>query len=247
MQLTSIESVVERRLLVNYRVDVDAAAHLLPAPLRPQVVRGWAVAGICLLRLGSTRLRRIPIRWGLRSENAAHRIAVEWDTPTGVARGVYIGRRDTGSWLNAVAGGRIFPGEHSRAAFDVRESGPDLRVAYASADGDTKVDVHARVLAGWPGSRLFTDLDEASAFFRDGCDGYSVTHDGLHLDGLRLRTEAWRVEPAEVVRARSSYFDGAGPFPAGSATLDCVLLMRDVPVRWQALPPLPVGTPTLVA
>lgn len=84
-------------------------------------------------------------------------------------------------------------------------------------------------------------------FFRTGADGYSKTHGGLHLDGLRLRTEDWRVEPVEVIRARSSYFDGAGPFPAGSATLDCALLMRDVPVRWQALPTMRVRTPTLVA
>jgi hypothetical protein len=246
MQLTSLEGVVERRLLVNYRVDADAAARVLPAPLRPQLVRGWAVAGICLLRLGSLHPRQVPIRWGLRSENAAHRIAVEWDTPTGVARGVYIGRRDTGSRLNAAAGGRIFPGEHGRAVFDVRETDSELRVAYASADGDTLVDVHARRPIGWPGSALFTDLDEASAFFQAGCDGYSITKEGLHLDGLRLRTEAWRVEPVEVVRARSSYFD-RGPFPAGSATLDVALLMRDVPVRWQALPPMRLGTPTLVA
>ena len=246
MRLTSLTGVVERRLLVNYRVDADAAARLLPAPLRPQLVRGWAVAGICLLRLGSTRPRWSPAPLGLRSENAAHRIAVEWDAPTGVVRGVYIGRRDTGSRLNAVAGGRLFPGEHARALFDVRESDSDLRVAYASADGDTKVEVHARPLNHWPGSELFMDIDEASAFFRDGCDGYSVTKEGRHLDGLRMCADAWRVEPVELVRARSSYFEN-GPLPAGSATLDGALLMRDVPVRWQALPPMWLDTPTLVA
>src|SRR4029079_9816168 len=60
MRLNSLTGVVERRLLVNYRVDADAAARLLPVPLRPQLVRGWAVAGICLLRLGSTRPRWSP-------------------------------------------------------------------------------------------------------------------------------------------------------------------------------------------
>ncbi|MEA2492488.1 MAG: hypothetical protein QOJ29_399 [Thermoleophilaceae bacterium] len=38
---------------------------------------------------------------GLRSENASHRIAVEWDTAVGIRTGVYIPRRDTGSGLNA--------------------------------------------------------------------------------------------------------------------------------------------------
>nr|AAM33776.1 transcriptional regulator SrnQ [Streptomyces griseus] len=33
-----LASVIERRLLVNYRVDPHVAAALLPAPLRPQLV-----------------------------------------------------------------------------------------------------------------------------------------------------------------------------------------------------------------
>jgi len=79
--------VVERRLLVNYRADPETTARLVPAPLRPQQVNGWAVAGICLIRLGRLRPRHVPAVLGLRSENAAHRIAVEWDTPGGLATG----------------------------------------------------------------------------------------------------------------------------------------------------------------
>ena len=47
---------------------------------------------------------------GLRSENAAHRVAVEWDEGDEgdeVKRGVYVLRRDTNSRLNAVAGGYL--------------------------------------------------------------------------------------------------------------------------------------------
>ncbi|MGC0317472.1 hypothetical protein QBC98_005979 [Kitasatospora acidiphila] len=51
----TMASTVERRLLVNYRVDPDIAARLLPAPLRPKLSHGQAVAGICLIRLGAVR------------------------------------------------------------------------------------------------------------------------------------------------------------------------------------------------
>ncbi|MFD9045434.1 DUF2071 domain-containing protein [Streptomyces zaomyceticus] len=122
MRQPRLSSVIERRLLVNYRVDPDAAARLLPEPLRPQVVHGHAVAGICLLRLGKVRPVWAPEALGPRSENAAHRIAVEWDGPDGVETGVYIPRRDTASRLNAWAGGRVFPGEHGRADFEVHET-----------------------------------------------------------------------------------------------------------------------------
>jgi hypothetical protein len=84
---------IERRLLVNYRVDPAALRHVLPDRFRPQLVGGAGVAGICLIRLGGLRPRWTPAplsRLGLTTENAAHRIAVEWDGPAGVESDVYI-------------------------------------------------------------------------------------------------------------------------------------------------------------
>jgi len=36
---------IDRRVLVNYRVAPDALDGILPAPFRPKLVRGHAVAG----------------------------------------------------------------------------------------------------------------------------------------------------------------------------------------------------------
>lgn len=239
--MRTIEGVIERRLLVNYRVAPDVAARLVPQPFRPQLVGGWAVAGICLIRLGQLRPRGVPRAFGLRAENAAHRIAVEWNTsstPSGTARGVWIPRRDTGSLVSVALGGRLFPGEHHRARFDVEESADRLRVALRSADGTTAVDVSAETAAELTGSRLFGDLLEASRFFEDGSTGYSATHGHNRHDGLELSTSAWRVTALRVTEAGSSFFDDAERFPVGSVTLDCGLLMRQVPVTWHALSPL---------
>ncbi|MCX4545559.1 DUF2071 domain-containing protein [Streptomyces sp. NBC_01565] len=241
MKAPKLASVIERRLLVNYRVDPDTVARLLPEGLRPQLVRGHAVGGICLLRIGSVRPAWAPAAAGLRSENAAHRISVEWDGPDGVESGVYIPRRDTASLVTRWAGGRIFPGEHGHADFTVRESEDNVRVAFATRDGSTEVDVEAEVTGALEGSRLFSGLEEASAFFRDGSTGWSATRSGRHLDGVRLETDAWRVEAARVTSARSSFFDDPDRFPPGTAELDSVLVMRDVPVRWQPLPGMPAA------
>ena len=242
MRQPRLSSVVERRLLVNYRLTPDAAARLLPEPLRPQLVHGYAVAGICLLRLGSVRPVWAPKAIGLRSENAAHRIAVEWDGPDGVRTGVYIPRRDTGSRLNTWAGGRVFPGEHGRADFEVHET-PDLvRVAFATRDGDTRVDVAVELAEQLRGSELFADLAEASRFFQAGANGFSATSSGRHLDGMRLHTDAWHVEAGHVRSAASSFFDDPDRFPRGSATLDCALVMRDVPASWTPLPAMATAT-----
>jgi hypothetical protein len=238
MRQPRLSSVIERRLLVNYRADPRAVAELLPAPLRPQQVGGWAVAGICLLRLGQVRPHGAPGRFGLRSENAAHRIAVEWDGPRGPETGVYIPRRDSGSAVNVLAGGKLFPGRHHHASFDVHETPRDLHVAYTSRDGATSVRVDVRLAEQFQGSELFADLYEASAFFRHGSSGYSAGRDGGHLDGMELHTDSWRVQPVEVQVVRSTFFDDEDRFPPGSATLDCALLMRDIPVTWNPLRPM---------
>jgi hypothetical protein len=235
-----IAGIVERRLLVNYRTDPDVTARLLPAPLRPQLVNSHAVAGICLIRLGRLRPQPLPARIGIRTENAAHRIAVEWDTPAGVATGVYIPRRDTNSRGTAVAGGRLFPGEHHRAQFTVVEDEQELRVAFRSIDNTGAVRTHVRVSSTWPGSTLFADLAKASEFFRQGCAGYSETTEGRRLDGLEMRSSSWAIEPVEVADLHSTFFEDPAFFPAGTAEFDGALLMRDLPVTWHSLPPMPV-------
>ncbi|MFI1235831.1 DUF2071 domain-containing protein [Nocardia salmonicida] len=232
-----MSSVIERRLLVNYRVDPEIAASMMPPTMRPQLVNGWAVAGICLIRLGQFRPSGLPGWVGLRTENAAHRIAVEWDGPRGHSAGVYIARRDSNSLINVLAGGRLFPGEHNSARFDVRETAEDLHVAYRTRDETISVDVDVRTAERFQGSELFADLAQASEFFKQGSAGFSATRGGQRLDGLELRTDAWQVEPVDIRSVRSTIFDDPDRFPPGSAELDCALLMRQVPVTWRPLRP----------
>lgn len=189
-----------------------------------------------LLRLGHVRPVRAPKAFGLRSENAAHRIAVEWDGPDGTETGVYIPRRDTASRLNAWAGGRLFPGEHGHADFEVHETPHHIRVALETRDGDTRVDVTVAPTDELRGSELFADLAEASRFFRRGAKGFSATRAGHHMDVLEFHTAAWKVEAGRVIGASSSFFDDPDRFPPGSVALDCALVMRNVPANWRPLP-----------
>jgi hypothetical protein len=219
---------------VNYRVDPASLTGLLPDGMRPQLVDGAAVAGICLIRLGGLRPQGLPRGLGLTSENAAHRVAVEWDEGGRTRAGVYIPRRDSASRLTVLLGGRVFPGAHHHARFEVEESDEQLRVAFRSADGDVDVDVTVQVEPDLDGSRLFADVDAASAFFEQGSIGLSPGRDGRRLEAVRLSTDAWRVEPCRVLSARSSFFEDRSRFPTGAAVLDSALVMRRVPVVWES-------------
>ena len=49
MRLPTIQGLIDRRLLVNYRADPAAIERILPPPFRPKLHRGYAIAGICMI------------------------------------------------------------------------------------------------------------------------------------------------------------------------------------------------------
>ncbi len=232
MRIPVVRGVIDRRILANYHVDPEVMAKVLPAPFRPKIVHGHAIGGVCLIRLKNIRPRFFPFPWGIRSENAAHRIAVEWDENGETKEGVYIPRRDTNSRLNAWAGGTIFPGVHHYGSFKVDETENRFSVAVQSDDGEVRVHVSGTVAAHLPESSVFSSTSEVSEFFRLGSLGYSDTRTDGQFDGLEMRCDNWQVEPLDVEKVESNYFEDQSRFPKGSATFDCALLMRGIDHEW---------------
>jgi hypothetical protein len=229
-----IRGVIARRLLVNFRVQLDVLARLLPAPFRPKLASGFGLAGICLIRLEQVRPRGLPAFIGLSSENAAHRIAVEWTEQGREREGVFIPRRDTDTWLNRALGGRLFPGWHHAADFQVDDDGERVRLEVCSREGEMAVSVTGRRTTALPADSVFRSLNEASEFFRAGAVGWSVASRPGCCEGLELCSEAWNVAPFAVESVASSYFADTHNFPPGSAEFDCALVMRNLPHEWHA-------------
>ena len=182
--LPAVGGTIERRMLINFRCEPVVLAQLLPPPFRPKLVNGWGMAGICLIRLGGIRPAFLPALGGLTSENAAHRIAVEWDEDGAPREGVFIPRRDTNALLNRLVGGKIFPGVHHAAKFGVTETDDRFKLEMRSNDGEAFVRVSARVTDKLPGDSVFGSLAEASEFFRSGALGWSSRPAGGEFDGL---------------------------------------------------------------
>jgi hypothetical protein len=238
MKIPIVRGLIDRRMLINFRVDPDAIRPLLPSPFIPKLVGGFAMAGICLIRLRGIRPRFLPAIAGIRSENAAHRIAVEWDDDRGRQEGVFVVRRDSSSRLNSWLGGRLFPGVHHHATFRVQEGEGRYSLAMDSDDGSARIRVEARETAQWPTGSIFPSLGAASVFFEGGSLGYSPGAAPSTYEGLQLKTDRWAVEPLEIRTVESSFFEDARRFAPGSALFDCALLMRGVPHEWHGRPPI---------
>jgi uncharacterized protein DUF2071 len=232
MRLPIIRGLIDRRILLNYRIEPSILAAILPPPFRPQLVAGQGLAGICLIRLCEVRPRGAPSCFGIRSENAAHRVAVEWDEAGQTRSGVFVLRRDTNSRLNALAGGRVFPGIHHLATFRVQEEAKRYHVRIRSNDDEVAIDVAARSTDRWPEQSVFASLEQASAFFEAGSIGYSPAHQPGAFQGLELRCQTWDAQPLAVERAQSSFFDNEQCFPRGSVRFDSALLMRGIEHEW---------------
>lgn len=228
--LPTIQGVIDRRILVNYRVDPDALDGVLPDPFVPETVDGYGIGGICLIRLRELRPRWVPSTLGASSENAAHRVAIERAGAGGRESGVYVPRRDTNSRFNTLLGGRAFPGVHHRATFDVRESDGRYDVAMVSEDDETRVQVSGTPTDALPDDSVFASVEEASTFFERGSLGYSPNERRGEFEALELHTFEWDVTPLAVDDVASSYFDA---FAADEVAFDHALLMEDIAHEWR--------------
>jgi hypothetical protein len=234
----AVRAVMERRLLVNYRVDPDVLTSWLPAPFRPAIVGGYGVAGICLIRLGRVRPAGVPGIAGLTSENVARRVAVCWEDRNGPVTGVYIPRRDTSSRLAALAGGRLFPGWQHAARFRAEEDDGRFRVQVDSRDGLVRIRDAGHLADDVAPGSVFADLDAASRFFRCAPVGYAATPAEGRFDRVELETAGWELRPLHLDEVSSSLFDDPARFPPGTAAPDSAFLMERIATTWRPQPEL---------
>lgn len=231
MRSQSVACLIERRLLVNFAIDPEVLAAQLPDGFRPQLLGDCAVGGICFLQLAQLRTSGLPKWVGLRTQNAAHRYAVEWDHDGALRTGVFVERRDTNSRVASLAGGIIFPGRYHQADFDVQEDLPRVAIGVLSRDQQVDVHVQGSIVEELPGD-LFESVDDALRFFKAGSLSYSPSATGSCFDGVELASENWNASAVQLNDVFSSVFNDRTRFPQGSVTYDSALLMRNLPARF---------------
>jgi len=238
MKIPIIRGVVRRHLLVNYRVDAGVMRDWLPAPFEPKLHRGWAVAGVCLIRVEQMPRSLARFGRGLGSENAAHRVAVRWPEGPDVHEGVYVCSSHTDSLLGHLSRRGVLPGEQRRARFRVWDDGREIGLSMRSSDRSQVVELAGHAGAAMPPSSIFGSIREASVFFERGSVGYAPSQGGRGYVGVAADAPHWAVHPLAVTHVSSSFFEDGTRFPPGSAEFDHALVMRDVEHVWRGLPEL---------
>jgi Uncharacterized conserved protein (COG2071) len=236
MKIPTVKGFIRRRILANYVADVDVIQNILPNGFRPKLYKHKAVVGICLIRLENIRPKFMPEFLGLSSENAAHRIAVEWNENGETMEGVYVPRRDTDSSINAAIGGTLFSGEYHKAHFEIKEKSGKMSYSMLSDDAEVSINFSGEVTDNLPETSIFATNQEASDFFELGSLGYSSRKNSTDFDGILLEIENWQVTPFEMRFVHSSYFEDENVFPKNSIKFDHALFMENIAHEWHSAP-----------
>ncbi|MBK9249997.1 MAG: DUF2071 domain-containing protein [Ignavibacteria bacterium] len=232
MKIPTLHGLIDRRILINFTADPEVVRRIIPSPFRPKIYDGKAIVGICLIRLKNVKPKGFPNFIGVSSENGAHRIAVEWDKDGHIKEGVFIPRRDTSLRLNTIVGGRLFPGKHHYAKFNVQEANGKYHIDFLSSD-NTTISIDAKEITSFDSNSIFKTIENVSEFFEKGAVGYSPNMD--KFDGLELRAYSWKIRPLEVSNVQSSFFENQSIFPKGSVQFDNALLMTKIEHEWKSL------------
>ena len=232
--LPTLEGIIARRVLLNFRADPQVVQRLVPAPLEVATVNGAAIVGICLIRLEQLRPKGVPADFGLSSENMAHRVALRHPSD-----GVFIWRRETDLALAMFLGGRLFPGVHHCAKFYVAQDAGSLEMEVHTRKSEADVRFRAKVVNEWTATPAFATFEDARTFFQRGDCGYSCALREGKLEGMQLRTLRWEMTPLVVEDVNANFYGDTERFPRGSVEFDGALLMRGIPHEWHELRDVP--------
>lgn len=232
MELPVLNGIIDRRILINYRVKPEVIRALLPSHLEPLIVNGYGSAGICLLRLKNIGIKYSPSFLRITSENAAHRFLVKFREGDKEVHGVYIPRRDTDSIVNVEIAGRLFSWPHYSALFEVQEENGNYSVKMRSKDDCTTLEVEAKLTEEFPADSMFESLNHASSYFKSCQVGVSPSTNPRRFKQIELKTKTWDVKPLQVRSLKSSYFEDQALFPKGTIEFDNALLMEGIEHEW---------------
>jgi hypothetical protein len=231
MKLPVITGIIERRILVNFRMDKDVITDYLPEPFEPVLHEGYGICGICLIKFKDMRPKGMPTGLGISSENGAHRFAVKWMEDGIEKEGVYIARRDSSSKLNSLLGGRVFPGVLNYSEIESSSEDGNYKVTISNKDG-LYLHVDADESGELPSESIFPNIDSVSKFFEKGSVGYSPKRSIDEYEGMQLKTYKWDISPMKVNKVKSTFFQNGETFPAGSVVFDNALLMKNIEHEW---------------
>lgn len=221
--------------LANFAVDPEVMRRLLPAPIEPALYEEAAFLSVVIGNMDRMRPAFLPRAFGVTYNQVVYRAVVRCRGETGV----HFLRSDADSRLMSFAGDWLtfFRFHHSQVSYR-QEDGLahfDLR-----ARPEHRADIHAtfdlaRAGTEMPTNSRFASLPEAQAFLVELFAAFAHDPVSDRVSTVRIRRGEWTIHVVPDRRASYEFMDGSRLFPSGSAHLDSVFYVREIPYYWHTL------------
>ncbi len=243
--LTSVQTEWIDAISLNYAVETEALARLLPAPLSPEVFHGTGWVQVLMSSLRDMRPQGLGALFGVNFYQVSYRAAVRYVGVDGSAhRGGYFVRSESNHALMRTVGNTLVEfkfHEFGAAEMMLLRDGARLTAAVdAERDHGRIVGIFdtTPVPAPPPGS-VWPSLEALQTPLVECYDAYGVDRAGGWLYTLTIDREPWNARFATPMDLFCEYFE-SGPL-ASHARLDSVLHIPRCGYRWRPLrrEPLP--------
>ncbi|MBI3549213.1 MAG: DUF2071 domain-containing protein [Elusimicrobia bacterium] len=240
--LTAVKTTWIEAVSLNYAVEPDALAALLPAPLAPELHRGRAWVQVLMSSLRDMRPQGAAPLLGWCFYQASYRAAVVIEGEGGRRRrGGYFLRSDTNNDLMRAVGNALrefkFHAFGSAQMMMAREKdalvlGVDPEPGPAGGKLLAVLDLAAT--GGPPPGSLWTSAQDLHVPLVECYDAFGVDAAAGHLYILTIDREPWNARFVRPTKLYCEFFD-AGPLGGGRAKFDSALYIPKCDYSWRPL------------
>ena len=196
---------LERCWLFTYRMPVQEARPLVPAPLQLVTHNGEALWNLVVCRVEEMRPRGIPAAFGLSYWHVGYRLHVRH----GDVEGLYFVRSDCDSALMSLAGNFMTDYNFHTAGVEVSETDARVHISVRSADAPAEILLDRAAPPALPDESSFSSLPEAIAALKTKPFGLSVDARGRVRIVKIIRNEsAWKSRAVKMILDHWAFLSG---------------------------------------
>jgi uncharacterized protein YqjF (DUF2071 family) len=219
--------------LVNFAVEPEAMQRLLPPPLSPDLYDGKAFLSIVIADMEKMRPAFLPAAFGVSYTQVVYRAVIRCQGE----RGVHFLRSDADNrWMCLLGNGlTFFHFNYSRIQW--QQEGGCIQFDLTSPFRH-HADIHATYevsppLAQMPSTSRFLSLAQAQEFLVELYAAYASDTSGVSR--VRIKRGVWNIQIVQDTERVYEFMNGSRMFPEGTASLDSVFYVRNLPYRWYTL------------
>jgi len=227
-----METTFRTCFLVNFGMEPDLLASLLPSPITPDVHNNEAFLSIVISDLRDMRPTFLPKGLGFNFAQIVYRAIVTCNGE----RGVHFLRSDADNRIMCLTGNlfSFFHFNHAKISYFRNQDQHCIDVKTRDGVADISAEYGIQKSTNeTPASSVFSSLEDAKHFFAELYVAFSTLPG--YTTAVRIDRTNWDVSFVSDKKATYSFMNGSSYFPKGSTRLDSIFYVEDLFYHWHVL------------